>query len=268
MGQYEYDHYHDGTGSPAWGPASGDYDDSDRPSAQELAEEDWDRERRQRYPRGYGPPYQGEDSPSDTGADGLYTDEEAPSLTELHNPGFIEEEVDDHPDPDIGHEDKGHPHPFGTPVYSPGGGYDDYDPHSSENLPEDLVAPGDDLHGNPVASHAERPEHRSGGILTQADQWPDRYAANKAPKDPYRDANPYQEFGHTAVDNLEPGEFLRNRDPNMGSTYPEVVGGDPEGAVTDARVMLPEETGLEYPVLARPAQGHGDKAYDILKSLG
>ncbi len=78
----------------------------------------------------------------------------------------------------------------------------------------------------------------------------------------------YQDSGHSGGGNLEPGEYMWNRDPAMGTTVPEMAGGDPANAVTDARVMHPEETGLEYDVLARPAKGHGDKAFDVIKPLG
>lgn len=77
----------------------------------------------------------------------------APDPHALHSPGFAEHEVDDHPDPDIGHENKNLPQ----------GHYDDYD-HELGNWEH----------------QRGHEDHKQGGILTQADQWPDRVAAIQA----------------------------------------------------------------------------------------
>lgn len=170
---------------------------------------------------------------------GDYREPEDPQL--IHDPGFAEEEVDDWPDPDVGHE--GHPLPFGTPVYNPGGGYDDYDPHSSENLPDE-----------------RHEEHRVGGILRQSEQWPERCAGIA----------------------LDPGEFLYMRDPAQVSpqseghtVYDHAVGGDPHGAVSvrprdqagphDAFVMPGSESGLGYDAVVRHSPD--GKGYDVIEPL-
>lgn len=103
-------------------------------------------------------------------------------------------------------------------------------------------------------------------IQRQVEQYPDAVDFNRVADT--RDEYPYKDFGHTPTDNLESGEFLQNRDPNVGTTVPEFHGGDPKGSVNDARIMHPEETGLEYPVLARPNSAHGPKAFDVIKPLG
>ena len=95
-------------------------------------------------------------------------------------------------------------------------------------------------------------------IIRQADQYPAT-----------------TDYARVAAD-LQPGEHLYNRDPARGHTVPQMVGGDAPGTVSvappghagpdDARIMHPEETGLEYPVLARPsAHGHG---FDVIQPLG
>lgn len=76
-----------------------------RPSASDFAEEDWDRERRQKYPRGYGPPYSSENGPEYDDPNGYSLDQNDPA-EKISDPGFSEHEVDDWPDPDHGREDK------------------------------------------------------------------------------------------------------------------------------------------------------------------
>jgi hypothetical protein len=141
-------------------------------------------------------------------------------------------------------EEAGHNQEAPDPRYIP-------DPGFSEQQVDDWPDPD---HGR---------EDRVGGILRQADQWPDAVAFNRQARG---DAEPYKEFGHSGTGNLEPGQYVHNRDPEMGTTVPHMVGGDPAEAVTDARVMHPHETGLEYPVLARPS-GHGN-GFDVIKPLG
>lgn len=102
-------------------------------------------------------------------------------------------------------------------------------------------------------------------IQRQADQYPDAVEFNKVADT--RDEYPYKDLGHTPTDNLGDDDYLYNRDSELGTTVPHSVGGDDPHAVTDARVMHPEETGLEYDVLAHPAKGHGDKAFDVIKPL-
>lgn len=102
-------------------------------------------------------------------------------------------------------------------------------------------------------------------IMRQAEQYPD---ATDFCRVAFTPEQPYHDYGHSGAGNLEPGEYMYNRDPEMGTTVPQMHGGDPAAAVTDARLMHPEETGLEYDVLARPAAGHGEKAFDVVKPLG
>lgn len=99
-----------------------DYDDG-RPSrvelAQEQAEDDFWAEKERDYPRGYGPPQAEED-----GHPGwLYVDGEAPIPDEVTDADLDEEDDFDPYEDEIGDG----PLPFDTPVYHPGGGYDDYD---------------------------------------------------------------------------------------------------------------------------------------------
>lgn len=186
--------------------ASSDDDHWDRPTASEAAAEDWERERQRKYPRGSGPPLHGEDDPHDLDPYGAALDDADPDLY-LSDPGFVEEEVDLHPDPDhmrdyreagTGHRrdvDPGPPghasqeyldyiygpgdeespllggmledlarhperaHPFGTPVYTPGGGipHEDYDPNSLDNLPPDEPG-GEDVHHFGAARFYDHPE--------------------------------------------------------------------------------------------------------------
>jgi len=76
-------------------------------------------------------------------------------------------------------------------------------------------------------------------------------------------------------DALEPGEHFDNRDPALGHTYPNMVGGPPPGGVAiqppghggpdDARIIYDKDTGLGYDAIARPAP-HGG-GWDVLKEL-
>jgi len=100
-------------------------------------------------------------------------------------------------------------------------------------------------------------------IETQAEQWPQRMAGENA---------------------LDEGEHFRNRDPEFGERYgphentrtvPDLVGGDPSGAVSirpraeagpyDAFVMPDEESGLGYDALVR--RSPDGRGYDVLKEL-
>ena len=106
------------------GAIDDDYDDG-RPSridlAQEQAEDEFWEEKERDYPRGYGPPQTGDEDHDYPGW--LYVDDEAPEEDEVTDLDL--DEVDDF-DP---YEDEigDGPLPFDTPVYHPGGGYDDYD---------------------------------------------------------------------------------------------------------------------------------------------
>lgn len=101
-----------------------DYDDG-RPSridlAQEQAEDEFWEEKERDYPRGYGPPQTGDEDHDHPGW--LYVDDEAPEDDEVTDLDL--DEVDDF-DPYEDEIDDG-PLPFDTPIYHPGGGYDDYD---------------------------------------------------------------------------------------------------------------------------------------------
>jgi len=65
----------------------------------------WDEQ--SHYPRGSAPPWGGDDAPSESVWGNIYTDDEHPDPYGdlIHDPGFPEHEVDDHPDPDHGRED-------------------------------------------------------------------------------------------------------------------------------------------------------------------
>jgi len=76
-------------------------------------------------------------------------------------------------------------------------------------------------------------------------------------------------------DALDPDEHFDNRDPALGHTYPDMVGGPPSGSVAiqppghggpgDARIVYDEDTGLGYDAIARPGP-HGG-GWDVLKEL-
>lgn len=70
-----------------------------------ASEEDFERHRKQYYPRGSGPPLKGEDDPHYLDPDGASLDDHDPDKF-LSDPGFGEHEVDTHFDPDHGREDK------------------------------------------------------------------------------------------------------------------------------------------------------------------
>ena len=127
-----------------------DYDDG-RPSridlAQEQAEDDFWEEKERDYPRGYGPPQEEED-----GHPGwLYVDDEAPIPDEVTDADLDPEEVDDF-DP---YEDEigDGPLDFDTPIYHPGGGYDDYDKRL--NLIEEQEGSGPDIEKFSAAKDCE-----------------------------------------------------------------------------------------------------------------
>ena len=104
-----------------WRGAIDDYDD-DRPTradfAQEQAEDDFWEEKERDYPRGYGPPLDEDNSPG-----WLYIDDEAPEDDEVTDLDLVEDDDFDPYEDEIGDG----PLPFDTPIYHPGGGYDDYD---------------------------------------------------------------------------------------------------------------------------------------------
>ena len=270
-----------------------------RPSASDFAEEDFEDWRKQNFPRGYGPPWDGENDPDD------------PDLESL-------EETDDperflHPD-DFEHSPSAEP--WDTPIYhlrTPGADYpDETDPAEWEDREEERA------HENLRGHYGSTP---TGGILTQREQWPDRVAANDVcpecggskgycicphgakpghgaqdiiNRDIVNDhfqrvhddakwddrtegfpRNPEREQRGNGLD-MENYEFFHNHDPQLGTTVPEHKYGEPPGAVGirppeeaqpgDAVVLHPETTGLEYPVIARWNDDHS--SWDVLKPLG
>ena len=140
-----------------------DYD-SDRPSASDLAEEAWENSRKRNYPRGYGPPLEGEDEPS-------YMDPEGASLETIDPDRYLQEE-------DIPHAPQAES--FGAPIHhlrTPGADYpDETDPAEWEDREEEYA------HEN-LRGHFGK-QAPLGGILTQANQWPDRVAANRPVEEP------------------------------------------------------------------------------------
>ncbi len=274
-----------------------DYGD-DRPSASDLAEEAWENSRKRNYPRGYGPPLEGEDDPA-------YMDPNGASLEGIDPDRYLQEE-------DIPHAPQAES--FGAPIYhlrTPGADYPDetdpaewedreeeyahenlrghfgaterYDPKTPSDFPSHSawldylygpLQPGEvgvevDRH---LPDQKEGKRTPAGGILTQADQWPDRVAANRTAAEPdcesegfdhyYRggvcedcgkeepdwdgatDAHPIKK--HHGAKERDPGngldmvnyEFFHNHDPQLGTTVPEHKYGEPEGAVG---IRPPEE---------------------------
>lgn len=127
-----------------------------RPDPSEFAEEEFERKRKRDYPRGYGPPDTDENGP----------DPDLESLEESDDPErFL------HPDDFTSSPSA---EPWDTPIYhvrTPGADYpDETDPAEWEDREEERA-------------HEDRRGHFGstpiGGILTQAEQWPDRYAANR-----------------------------------------------------------------------------------------
>ena len=117
-----------------------DYDDG-RPSridlAQEQAEDEFWEEKERDYPRGYGPPQTGDEDHDHPGW--LYVDDEAPIPDEVTDADLVEDDDFDPYEDEIGDG----PLPFDTPIYHPGGGYDDYDKRL--NLIEEQEGSGPDI---------------------------------------------------------------------------------------------------------------------------
>lgn len=128
-------------------------------------------------------------------------------------------------------------------------------------------------------SYVERAQERADEDITADEE----SGYNWGPRDEHVIADPgFREFeGGNALDH-EYAEHFVNRDPELGTTAPRNVAGDPEGAVSierhkplkpqpsmfgagEATVLHPEETGLEYSVIARPnPKGDG---WDVLQVL-
>ena len=131
-----------------------------RPDPSEFAEEEFERKRKRDYPRGYGPPDNDENGP----------DPDMESLEESDDPErFL------HPDDFTSSPSA---EPWDTPIYhvrTPGADYpDETDPAEWEDREEERA------HENLRGHFGSTP---IGGILTQAEQWPDRYAANRLAAD-------------------------------------------------------------------------------------
>lgn len=122
-----------------------------RPDPSEFAEEEFERKRKRDYPRGYGPPDNDENGP----------DPDMESLEESDDPErFL------HPDDFTSSPSA---EPWDTPIYhvrTPGADYpDETDPAEWEDREEERA------HENLRGHFGSTP---IGGILTQAEQWPDR----------------------------------------------------------------------------------------------
>jgi hypothetical protein len=103
MGGWNYFEESPGAGAYWNGPAHDDGPDY-ADYAESPEEQFWSEKKR--YPRGRGPAWAGEDAPSDSGAGHLYVDYDEPDRRLLHDPGFAEREVDTHPDPDHGRDER------------------------------------------------------------------------------------------------------------------------------------------------------------------
>jgi len=106
MGGWNYPEDSPGSGA-YWNYGPGDYDTGPDPSdyAEDPREQFWS-EKQRYYPRGQAPAWQGEDAPSELGWGDIYTDEDEPSWRDIPDPGFPEVEVDTHPDPDAGRDER------------------------------------------------------------------------------------------------------------------------------------------------------------------
>lgn len=127
-----------------------------RPDPSEFAEEEFERKRKRDYPRGYGPPDNDENGP----------DPDLESLEESDDPERFLHPGDFTSSPSA--------EPWDTPIYhvrTPGADYpDETDPAEWEDREEERA------HENLRGHFGSTP---IGGILTQAEQWPDRVAANR-----------------------------------------------------------------------------------------
>ena len=269
-----------------------------RPSASDFAEEDFEDWRKQNFPRGYGPPWDGENDPDDPDLESL---EETDDPERFLHPGDFESSPS--------------AEPWDTPIYhlrTPGADYpDETDPAEWEDREEERA------HENLRGHFGSTP---IGGILRQGEQWPDRVAANDVcpecggskgycicphgakpghgaqdiinrdivndhfqrvhddAKWDERTANFPRDPEHEKWGNgLDPDnyEFLHNKTPELGTTVPDSIGGDLPGTVnirsrdetgpTDAFVMPAEESGLGYDAIVRHAPD--GKGFDVLKPL-
>ena len=153
----------------------------DRPNPSDFAEEDFERHRKQHYPRGYGPP---DNSPDGPDPEMEMYDEHDPSR-------YVDSTYEDHSyqDPDDWHHDQ-----------------------------------------------------KSGGILTQRDQWPDRVAG-------------IRQAAHGRFTESE----LSGHDPKVPKAP---VGGD----VHRVKGLYGEDEDDPYDVYAKPSPD--GKGWDVIKAVG
>lgn len=207
------------------------------------------------------------------------TDQPEPEPHHLHDPGFQEEEVDTHHDPDHGRED----HRIGAilrqgeqwPERVAFGHGDANDPNSPYHVPEhervrsldELLAP--EGHYDDYGPEENDWEHQRAQDENYG--WPEAWNDvpalddNNEPIDPHHHEDLPEH--HASTD-----EKFYNRDPDKGATVPHMVGGDPHDVHSieppppeGAQVLHPEQTGLEYAVLAVPSP-HGN-GWDVIKPL-
>lgn len=230
-----------------------DYDDG-RPSradlAAEQAEDDFWEEKERDYPRGYGPPQTGDEDHDYPGW--LYVDDEAPEEDEVTDLDL--DEVDDF-DP---YEDEigDGPLPFDTPIYNPGGGYDDYDKGLSDFEAEEDSAPD-------IEKFSATEEFDCDGIHN----WGPNERCEDCGKEDTRepdDLKPVPKFpkkGRTNPFDRRVAWGDRTHPP-----APQKKTKEPQRAIRndDVKIMRHSETGLGYDAIVRVNE-HG--GYDVLKPL-
>lgn len=157
------------------------------PDPSDFAAEDFDRQRRQRYPRGEGPPLQGEDDPHDLDPEGASLDDHDPDLY-LPDPGFVEEEVDDWPDPDHmrDYREAGTGHRRDVDPGPPG--------HASQEYLDYIYGPGGEE--SPLV----------GGMLEDLARHPERAHPYGTPTYTPGGGIPHEDYDPNSLDNLPPDE--------------------------------------------------------------
>ena len=231
-----------------------DYDDG-RPSridlAQEQAEDEFWEEKERDYPRGYGPPQTGDEDHDHPGW--LYVDDEAPIPDEVTDADLVEDDDFDPYEDEIGDG----PLPFDTPIYHPGGGYDDYDKRL--NLIEEQEGSGPDIEKFSATEdfdcdgiHNWGPNERCEDCGKEDTREPgDEKPIGKLPKREGR--NPFDR-------RVAWGDRTHPPAPQKKTKEPEVaVRND------DVKIMRDSETGLGYDAIVKVNDKGG---YDVIKILG
>ncbi len=248
-----------------------DYDDG-RPSAVDFAQEQaedefWD-EKESDYPRGYGPPQTGDEEHDHPGW--LYVDDEAPIPDEVTDADVEDLADEDDFDPYADEFVDDGPLPFGTPIYNPGGGYDDYD-HGLNDFEAEHDSDGPDIEKFSAATDCDHCYW--GGECQECgaeDPSPERdHKVNTTPHGRmHREPWEKDDSHHTSRKTGGANPFDRRVAWGNTTSPPPRDPKPPQKAVRndDVKIMRDSETGLGYDVIVKPSpDGNG---YDVVKVLG